>query len=90
MSVGLMVAVTGVEVHSSPWKGAVRLALHVLYFSKEIIMPLWLLIVIGVVGGLACYIIGYFCGRHDERSWNLFLYQYGHFYGVRQERRRHR
>jgi hypothetical protein len=53
-------------------------------------MSLWLtLVVIGVACAI-CFVIGYFLGRNDERKWNLFFYQYGHFYGVRQERRKHR
>lgn len=53
-------------------------------------MSLWLTLVIIGVACLICFVIGYFLGRHDERKWNLFYYSYGHFYGTRQERRRHR
>lgn len=53
-------------------------------------MSLWLTLVIVGVAGIICFVIGYFLGRSDERQWNLFLYQYGHYEGRRQEKRKHR
>jgi len=48
------------------------------------------MIIGSVVLAFGAFVVGYFLGRRDERQWNLFLYQYGHYEGRRQERRKHR